>query len=403
MSVPFASHARVDRFRGMEERDETAEATRAGHVALIGRPNVGKSTLLNAFVGEKLSIVTPKAQTTRESVTGILTTDTAQAIFVDTPGLLEPRYALQRAMHETALEVIADADLVLLLLDATRPDELPPEGVVLDAIRRRRDAILVLVNKIDAGTSDAVEALTSWSRDTLGVDPIRISAARGDGVDELRAAIEAGLPESPFYYPADELAVQPVRFFVTELIRETIFEMYGQEVPYSTIVRIEEYREADDPVFIRATVYVERESQKGIIVGKGGVGIRELGVRSREKIESFVGARVYLDLFVKTLPNWRAKIGTLRYLGYRLPPSLEHEDQDEGAIRDQLSRAAADAASEGRKREKRGGAKSRDKPSGAPVGEKRSARAGGKKTPGKPGKRRAGPGKRSRPKPKQGD
>ena len=378
--------------------DETAEArvTRAGHVALIGRPNVGKSTLLNAFVGEKLSIVTPKAQTTRESVTGILTTDSAQAIFVDTPGLLEPRYALQRAMHETALEVIADADLVVLLLDATRPDELPPEGVVLDAIRRRRNAILVLLNKIDAGTSDAVEALDAWSRDTLGVDPIRISAARGDGVDELRAAIEAGLPESPFYYPEDELAVQPVRFFVTELIRETIFEMYGQEVPYSTIVRVEEYREADDPVFIRATVYVERESQKGIIVGKGGAGIRELGVRSREKIESFIGERVYLDLFVKTLPNWRAKIGTLRYLGYRLPPALAHEDENQGAIRDQLSRAAADAAG--------GGAAPRGKKSGGKAGQKRGVPAGGKKkASGKPGKRRAGPGKRSHPKPKRGD
>ena len=315
----------------MEETDDTMgePVTRAGHVALIGRPNVGKSTLMNAFIGEKLSIVTPKAQTTRESVTGILTTPRAQAIFVDTPGLLEPKYALQRAMHETALEVIADADLVLLLLDATRPAELPPEGPVLEAIRRRRDAIIVLINKIDEAASDAVEVLTAWAREQFGVDAIRISAARGDGVDDLRSAIETGLPENPFFYPADELAVQPVRFFVTELIRETIFEMYGQEIPYATIVRVEEYREADDPVFIRATVYVERESQKPIIVGRGGTGIRELGTRSREKIESFIGERVYLDLFVKTLPNWRAKIGTLRYLGYRLPPSLAQEDAGE--------------------------------------------------------------------------
>jgi GTP-binding protein Era len=232
-------------------------------------------------------------------------------------------------MHETALEVIADADLVLLLLDATRPGEFPPEGAVLEAIRRRRDAIIVIINKIDEGTSDDIEALDAWSRDTFGVAGIRISAVRGDGVAELRSAIEAGLPESPFFYPEDELAVQPVRFFVTELIRETIFEMYGQEVPYATIVRVEEYREADDPVFIRATVYVERESQKPIVIGKGGAGIRELGQRSREKIEAFIGARVYLDLFVKTLPNWRTKLGTLRYLGYRLPPSLAHEDAAE--------------------------------------------------------------------------
>jgi GTPase len=149
---------------------------------LIGRPNVGKSTLMNAFIGEKLSIVTPKAQTTRESVTGILTTDSAQAIFVDTPGLLEPKYALQRAMHETALEVIADADLVLLLLDATRPAELPPAGPVLEAIRRRQDAILVIINKIDEGTSDDIETLKAWSRDTFDVAAIPISAVRGDGV-----------------------------------------------------------------------------------------------------------------------------------------------------------------------------------------------------------------------------
>ncbi|MBR9989388.1 MAG: GTPase Era [Gemmatimonadetes bacterium] len=329
----------------MEESEETAAplTTRAGHVALIGRPNVGKSTLLNAFMGEKLSIVTPKAQTTRESVTGILTTDTAQAIFVDTPGLLEPKYALQRAMHETALEVIADADLVLLLLDATRPGELPPDGTVLNAIRRRRDAILVIINKIDEGSSDAVEALKTWTRDTFGLEAVPISASRGDGVAELRSAIEAGLPENPFFYPEDELAVQPVRFFVTELIRETIFEMYEQEVPYATIVRVEEYRESDDPVFIRATVYVERESQKPIVIGKGGAGIRDLGSRSRAKIEAFIGQRVYLDLFVKTLPNWRAKLGTLRYLGYRLPPALAHEEpgEDQPGTTDGPSSSAA--------------------------------------------------------------
>ncbi len=309
--------------------DRAPCTTRAGHVALVGRPNVGKSTLMNALVGEKLSIVTPKAQTTRESVTAILTTASTQAIFVDTAGLLEPKYALQRAMHETALEVIGDADLVLLLLDATRPAEVPQAGTVLDAIRRRRDAMIVVVNKIDEGTSHDVEALNSWSADTLGLVPRAISAVAGDGVDALRNAIEAGLPENPFFYPEDELAVQPVRFFVTELIRETIFELYEQEVPYSSIVRVEEYREADDPVFIRATVYVERESQKPIVIGKGGAGIRELGRRSREKIEAFIGARVYLDLFVKTLPNWRAKLGTLRYLGYRLPPSMEHEEPHE--------------------------------------------------------------------------
>lgn len=307
----------------MNEVDDVV--TRAGHVALVGRPNVGKSTLLNALVGEKLSIVTPKAQTTRESVTGILTTGRAQIIFVDTPGLLEPKYALQRAMQETALEVLADADLALVLLDATRPEEVPLPDVV-EALRRKSDRIFVLINKIDAATSDGVESLREWSRTQLQVEAREISAGTGAGVDALRADIEESLPESPFYYPADDLAVQPVRFFVAELIRESIFEMYEQEVPYASIARVEEYREAEDPVYIRATVYVERESQKPILIGKGGAGIRELGRRSREKIEAFIGQRVYLDLWIKALPNWRGKMSALRYLGYRLPPSVADED-----------------------------------------------------------------------------
>jgi GTPase len=303
--------------------------TRAGHVALVGRPNVGKSTLMNALVGQQLSIVTPKAQTTRESVTGILTTATMQAIFVDTPGLLEPRYAMQHAMLQTALEVLRDADLVVLLLDATRPDEVPA-GDALDAIRLKRSATVVLINKIDAATSDAVDMLRAWAEGHLGTTPLAVSAEQGTGLAELTAWIEAGLPESPFFYPDDELAVQPVRFFVAELIRETIFESYEQEIPYASIARVEEFREADDPLYIRATVYVERESQKPILVGRRGEGIRELGRRSREKIEAFLGRHVYLDLWIKVLPNWRAKVDTLRYLGYRLPRSFGRAPEERG-------------------------------------------------------------------------
>ncbi|HEU5210910.1 MAG TPA: GTPase Era [Longimicrobiales bacterium] len=292
--------------------------TRAGHIALVGRPNVGKSTLLNAFVGEKLSIVTPRAQTTRETVTGILTTGDAQLVFVDTPGLLEPRYALQRAMRTWALEALADADVVLLLLDATRPDELP-DAEALEALGGRRHALIVVINKTDAASDDDVASLAAWSRAELDLEPHRLSAAGGQGVDELLRALTERLPASPFLYPEDELAVQSVRFFVTELIRETIFEEYEQEVPYSTAVRIEEYREASDPVYIRATIYVERDSQKQILIGRGGERIKRLGAQARQKIESFVGERVYLDLWVKPLANWRRKVGTLQYLGYPVP------------------------------------------------------------------------------------
>jgi GTPase len=322
--------------------------TRAGHVALVGRPNAGKSTLLNALVGEKLSIVTPKAQTTREAVTGLLTADGVQAIFVDTPGLLEAKYTLQRAMHETALEVLRDADLVVLLLDGSRPDELPTPEVV-EELRRKSDAIIVLVNKIDQASAGDVEALAAWTHRELGKEPHRISAATGENVDALWQEIARRLPESPFFYPEDELAVQPVRFFVAELIRETVFEMYEQEIPYSTIARVEEFREGPDLVRIRATVYVERESQKPIVIGRGGAGIRELGQRSREKIEAFLGQRVYLDLWLKVLPNWRGRVDTLKYLGYRLPARLD-EAKQEPARRDGEPREGGGR----RRRDKRG-------------------------------------------------
>jgi GTP-binding protein Era len=164
-----------------------------------------------------------------------------------------------------------------------------------------------------------VSELARWAEEVFHVVAHRISADRGDGVSELQSALEARLPESPFYYPADDIAVQPVRFFVAELVRETIFEAYEQEVPYSTVVRVEEFRESDDPLYIRATIYVERDSQKGILIGRGGTAIRMLGQASREKIEAFLGRSVYLDLWVKPLAGWRRKKAALKRLGYSLP------------------------------------------------------------------------------------
>ena len=294
-------------------------ATRAGYVALVGRPNVGKSSLMNALIGEKLSIVTPRAQTTRDKVLGILTDERTQIIFVDTPGLLEPSYALHRSMLATAIEAIHDADIVLLLLDPTRPDELP-SAEALSEIRGRADRLFVAINKMDVAGTDDVATLTRWAESELDKTPMRISAANEDGVAGLRDALSAALPESPFFYPADDLAVQPVRFFVEELIRETVFEQYEQEVPYATVARIDEFKEDRSPVYIRATLYVERDSQKPIIIGKQGAGIRALGQAARAKIEQFVGGPVYLDLWVKAMPGWRNKASALQFLGYPIPP-----------------------------------------------------------------------------------
>lgn len=296
-------------------------ATKAGFVALVGRPNVGKSSLMNAMIGEKLSIVTPRAQTTRDKVLGIYTDNRAQIVFVDTPGLLEPAYALHRSMLATALEAVRESDVVLLLLDPTRPEERPA-GDALAELHRRSDALFVAINKLDTGRTGAIDTLVTWSLETFGKKPHEISATEKQGIESVREVLIDALPDSPFFYPADDLAVQSVRFFVEELIRETVFEEYEQEVPYSTVARIDEYREEGSPVYIRATLYVERESQKPIIIGKQGAGIRNLGQLAREKIERFVGSPVYLDLWVKAMPGWRNKASSLQFLGYPLPPAV---------------------------------------------------------------------------------
>ncbi len=301
----------------IEERGGVAE-TRSGVVALVGRPNAGKSTLLNALLGEKLSIVTARPQTTRDAVRGIMTAGHSQIVFVDTPGLLEPRYLLQRSMHQAASAALADADVALLLLDATRPGEVPPEDATA-MLRAKSGALVVAISKIDAGRSDALRAHEMWAGRELGCGALYISALQRQGLPVLLDQLQARLPAGPFHYPEDDLAVQPVRFFVAELIRETVFEMYEQEVPYATAVRIEEYREDDDPVYIRAVIYVERSSQKGILIGAGGARLKELGVRARAKVEEFTGSRVFLDLWVKTLAGWRRKADALKYLGYPVP------------------------------------------------------------------------------------
>ncbi len=283
-------------------------------VAVVGKPNAGKSTLMNRLVGQKLAITSPKPQSTRDRVVGIHTTETAQLVLLDTPGLLEPKYALQTAMRDTALEALRDADVVLYLSDATEGVPAPLEEAAGLNHPVRAPVLLVL-------TKD--DLLTDERRLELGArhpDAVLLSSVEGAGVDALLARIEELLPESPFLYPEDEISTQSVRFFTAELVRETALEQLGDEVPYAVACEIEEFREDKTPIYIRATLHVERESQKRIIIGSKGSRIREIGSSARVKIEQFIDAPVYLDLWVKVLPNWRKSADALRRFGYSAPP-----------------------------------------------------------------------------------
>jgi GTPase len=291
--------------------------TRTGYVTLVGRPNAGKSTLLNALLGERLSIVTPKAQTTWRRVTGIVTTDRSQMIFLDTPGLLEPKDLLQEAMLLAAREAIAEADIILLVLDAARPGTLEDMALIESSLEHRpRVPLLSAVNKVDGASGEHVQALSDWVREGLGGEPYPVSALRNEGMGALAIALESHLPAGPFLFPPDEIARDPVRFFVAEIIRETVFETFHQEVPYSVFCQVEEFREEQDPLYVQANLFVERESQKRILIGRKGSSIRRIGSVSRGKIEEFLDRRVYLDLWVKVLPDWRKKRNHLKRFGF---------------------------------------------------------------------------------------
>jgi GTP-binding protein Era len=293
---------------------------RAGYVALVGRPNAGKSTLLNELVGEHLSIVTPKAQTTWQRVTGILTVEHDQLIFLDTPGLLEAKDLLQRSMLGAALEALAEADVVLVVIDAAESPTPRDAERILRALEDVRATVLVALNKIDLASEPTLDAWTGWVAEHLDAPVHRIAARDGRGTEALLEALRARLPEGPFLYPEDEIASDPVRFFVAELVRETVFEQFRQEIPYSVFCQVEEFREGQEPLYVAVNVYVERKSQKGMLIGKGGSAIRELGAASRAKIEHFLGRAVYLDLWVKPLAAWRRSRAHLGRLGFRLPP-----------------------------------------------------------------------------------
>ena len=283
--------------------------TKCGTVVLAGRPNVGKSTLLNALVGEHLAIVSPKPQSTRLPVVGLLTRGDTQFIFTDSPGLLEPEYALHETMRAAALRAIADAEVVAYLHPFPEYPA-PPLEEVARLERPPRAEIVTVYTKADLLPPPTVSARP------LPPNALAVSALTREGLDTLLEWLAAHLPESPFHYDPEEMATQPARFFAAEFIREAAFELLQEELPYSVAVEIDEFREGASPVYIRAVVCVERDSQKGIVIGEGGRTIKRLGTAARAKIEALLDTRVFLELHVKVLPKWRRHQPSLKRLGY---------------------------------------------------------------------------------------
>jgi GTP-binding protein Era len=293
---------------------------RAGYAAIIGEPNVGKSTLMNGLLQQKISIVTPKPQTTRHKVLGILSGDGYQVIFLDTPGILVPRYALHEAMMRSAVSAIDDADVVLFMIDGANPRKAE-DAATVEAFRILKEItqpVLLIINKVDLVQKPALLPLIeSYSRAFSFREIFPLSALTLDGTSELLASIIRDLPRHPPYYPLDIVSEQNQRFFVSEIIREKIFTKCHEEVPYSATVDIVEFKEREGGKwFISAEVYVEKDSQKGIVIGKKGAMLKEIGRLARQDIEQFLDHPVFLELHVKVREHWREDEKWLRRLGY---------------------------------------------------------------------------------------
>jgi GTPase len=287
---------------------------KVGFVSIFGKPNAGKSTLLNALMGEKLAIVSPKVQTTRHRIKGILTADDYQVIFSDTPGIIEPRYKLHEKMMQAVRNSLEDADLALLLLDIR--DDWGGNDVLFQALQLRVPALVVL-NKIDGVAAEKIRAGKEYFGSKSYVrEVLAISALKRTNVPELLTVVLRMLPEGHPFFEGDDLTDLPTRFFASELIREKIFLLYGDEIPYQTTVLVQEYSEKSTLTKIRADIIVQRESQKGIILGEKGKMIRELGSMARKDIEEFIGNKVFLELFVKVRPKWRDTEIFLKEYGY---------------------------------------------------------------------------------------
>ena len=288
---------------------------RAGFVNIIGNPNVGKSTLMNALMGEKLSIITSKAQTTRHRILGMLNGDDYQIVFSDTPGLLKPNYKLQEGMMNFVHDALSDADIFLMVIDAF--DEDGPEPKIVDQIKKAEVPVIVVLNKSDIAEGEKQMKLVElWNKEIPKADIVPVSALKGTNVDRVMELIQKYLPEHPAYFDKDNSTDRNERFFVSEIIREKLLKNYQKEIPYACEVVVEEFKDEVTIVKIRAVVIVERESQKAILLGHKGVMIKKLGTDSRKSIEHFLETRVFLDLFIKVDKDWRNNEGKLKKFGY---------------------------------------------------------------------------------------
>jgi GTPase len=287
---------------------------KAGFINIIGNPNVGKSTLMNALIGEKLSIITPKAQTTRHRIMGIVSTDDYQLVFSDTPGMLEPHYKLHESMMKFVDSAFQDADLFLLV---TEIDEKFANEQVLQKLNKCEIPTCVIINKIDLSEQTKVEGLIAeWNTRLPKAEVMPVSALHKFNIEKVFDWILANLPENPPFFPKEELTDRPEKFFVAEMIREKIFLNYSQEIPYCTEVEIDTFKDEETIVKIRSIIYVSRDTQKGILIGNKGEALKKVGTQARKDIEEFLGKKVFLELFVKVSKDWRNNENQLKKFGY---------------------------------------------------------------------------------------
>jgi len=291
---------------------------KSGFVAIVGKPNVGKSTLINDFLGCKLSIVTPKPQTTRKKIMGVLTKEGYQIVFYDTPGIMEPKYELQKYMVKEAYEAIEDADVILMMAEPFEPPAEKDKDF-FEKLSHLNIPVILAINKIDLVEKDSlIPILSAYNQRFNFAEIVPISALKGISLDLMLNLVVKYLPEGDPFYPEDYMTDYNERFLASEIIREKVFEFYGEEIPYSTTVEIEEFKEREaGKDFIKAIIFVERDSQKGIIIGENGKAIKRVGVIAREEIEKQIGRKVYLELWVKVMEKWRKDKKKMYKLGYK--------------------------------------------------------------------------------------